>query len=159
MEEIHSIQSSNYFVTIINEDVSNSSLSLQTYRSLARSEILFLWNVIFILCIHGFNKRLVGKENHQRTGLSRWKDSAVCVVASTLLVYFFVYFFCKRSALLKNSPKDVRSWAPAADAARWSRLSECITSTVHSAPLPNRVAYVQHTEGTEIVHCAPGEWY
>lgn len=104
MEEIHSIQSSNYFVTIINEDVSNSSLSLQTYRSLARSEILFLWNVIFILCIHGFNKRLVGKENHQRTGLSRWKDSAVCVVASTLLVYLFI-FFANDLLFLKIVPK------------------------------------------------------
>lgn len=48
---------------------------------------------------------------------------------------------------------------PDTDMALWRKLSECSTSTDQPGSLLNIVAYIQHTGGTEITHCALSEWY
>lgn len=45
------------------------------------------------------------------------------------------------------------------DTALWRKLSKCSTSTDQPGSLLNIVAYMQHTGGTEITHCALSEWY
>lgn len=45
------------------------------------------------------------------------------------------------------------------DTALWRKLSKCSTSTDQPGSLLNIVAYMQHTGGTKITHCALSEWY
>lgn len=58
---------------------------------------------------------------------------------------------------LKIAPK--MQAVPDTDTTLWRKLSECSTSTDQPASLLDIVAYMQHTGGTEITHCALSEWY
>lgn len=77
---------------------------------------------------------------------------------SVLNTAFFLANCCRKGSMHLKIALTIQV-VPDTNTALWRKLSKCTTSTDQLGPLLNSVAYIHHTGGTEIIHCALCEWY